>query len=223
MREVVEDACRRIGGPRRLATLLGLSDHRVVAGWLEGRREPQPRFRSTLLSVAGHTADWRDLPRHEIAHRLGVHPRTVAAWQRGDREIPQRHLRALEAHQPGDALRLWRRRNALTSAEMAAQVGVHIDTLLSWERSERMPDADAHHRLYRVVGEEALWWWPLGELNRCRRRLGLYREEIADVLGVSMKALRSLESGLVPLTSVQRSRLDALITAKSHSLTDGGR
>jgi transcriptional regulator with XRE-family HTH domain len=208
MREVVEDACRRAGGVLQLADMLGLSDQRVVEGWLDGTREPQSRFRSTILTVAGHPLDWRDLPRDEVAKRLGVHPKTVAAWQRGERDMPQRYRRTLRDHQPGDAVRTWRRHAGLSASELAERVGVHTDTLLSWERTERVPEPFSHHLLYQVCGEEALWWWPLSEVHRARRRRGCDRAEIAKVLGVSHNTLRLLENGTQPLTRTQREKLE---------------
>lgn len=208
MREIVEDACRRAGGTTQLAAMLGVSDQRVIDGWLEGLREPQPRFRSLLLTIAGHPLDWRDLPREDVAKRLGVHPRTVAAWQRGDREMPERYKRTLRDHQPGDAVRAWRRSAGLSASELADRVGVHTDTLLSWERTERVPEPFSHHLLYQVCGEEALWWWPLSEVNRARRRRGCERAELAKVLGVSHGVLRLLENGTLPLTKAQREKLE---------------
>lgn len=191
-----------------MAALLGLSDHRVVEAWLDGSRVPQPRFRATILTVAGHTTSWRDVPRETLARRTGVHPRTVAAWQRGERALPARYARMIEAHQPGDSLRAWRRKRGFTAAEMAEMIGVHQDTLLGWERTSRVPDPIVHHAMYSVVGEEALWWWPLGELERVKRRAGLDNKEVLALLGCSHARYRSLLRGALPLTERERAILE---------------
>jgi transcriptional regulator with XRE-family HTH domain len=53
-----------------------------------------------------------------------------------------------------------------------------------------------------------LWWWPLSELQRVRRRRGCERAEIAKVLGVSHSTLRLIENGTQPLTKQQREKLE---------------
>lgn len=114
----------------------------------------------------------------------------------------------IEAHRGGDSLRMWRRSRQMTASTMAGKVGVHADTLLGWERTSSLPDAGAHHGLYLVVGEEALWWWPLGELERFRRREGLENTELVKILGCSHARLRSLLRGAAFLNERERRAIE---------------
>lgn len=210
MREIVEDARLRAGGSASLASMLGLSDPRVVDSWAAGKRAPQSRFRAAVLEIAGLDSDWRDLPRAELAEILGVHVRTVAAWQRGEREMPARHCLALRALHAGHSLRSWRREQGLTTQELAQQLEVHPDTVLAWERNDRAPGFSAHHRLYKTVGVVALWWWPLSELERLRRANGWERETVCCMLDIDAAKLSRIDRGEEELTDAMRA---VLVTA----------
>lgn len=214
MREIVEDARLRAGGSASLALMLGLSDPRVVDSWVAGVREPQSRFRAAVLEIAGLDTDWRDLPRADLAEMLGVHVRTVAAWQRGEREMPAKHRQALRSSHAGHALRTWRRGNGLTTQELANQLEVHPDTVLAWERNNRTPGFAAHHRMCIVIGAVSLWWWPLSELERLRRANGWERETVCRMLNLDMQELSAIERGEDELTHAMRVRLSEVATAR---------
>ncbi len=189
--------------------MLGLSDPRVVDSWVAGKRAPQSRFRAAVLEIAGLDTDWRDMPRADLAAVLGVHVRTVAAWQRGEREMPSKHRHALRTSHAGHSLRTWRLSSGLTTQELANRLEVHPDTVLAWERNNRTPGFSAHHRMYVVVGPMSLWWWPLSELERVRRANGWARETVCCMLSLDLQELSAIERGEDELTPAMRTRLAA--------------
>lgn len=113
----------------------------------------------------------------------------------------------------GSLLRGVRLERRLSPADVAGQVGVHPQTVLRWERFERMPGSREVDRLARAlaVPREVL----LGELDRhrpapartpghpgaglrtLRRRAGLGVRELAAHLGVPSSTVHNWERGQV--------------------------
>lgn len=185
VRHIVKTACDKVGGPRELAVLVGVRDTRTVARWLDGESIPQPRHHETLRQLAGECVTWESRPRSEIAEQLGVHVRTVAAWQSGKRPIPPFYLSLLEVG--CGTLRAWRVRNVMSRDDVASMLGVHADTVTSWERTGRTISPTRHHQLVKLCGTIALEWWPLSEIEKLQRQYGWTREQLATELGVSIQ------------------------------------
>ena len=183
VRYIVKTACDNVGGPEELAVLVGVRDPRTVTRWLDGASTPQPRHHETIRQLAGERVTWENRPRNEIAEQLGVHERTVAAWQSGKRPIPPFYLSLLEIG--CGTLRAWRVRNSMSRDDVASMVGVHADTVTSWERSGRAISSTRHHQLVKLCGAIALEWWPLSEIEKLQRQYGWTREQLAIELGVS--------------------------------------
>jgi transcriptional regulator with XRE-family HTH domain len=185
VQKTVSKAVKELGGARALALSLGLSDARTVEEWLRGERSPQQRYVRDIKIAAGETTTWRDTPRQELAKELGVDPKTVALWQSGLREMPNRHREALE--NGGGTLRGWRRAHGMSREDVAAMAGVHPDTVTRWETRNARVSPENHHKLIKMAGSIAVEWWPLSDTEKLRRLLGWSMTETAECLGVSRK------------------------------------
>lgn len=196
VQQLVKDACSHVGSQEGLAKQLAIADVRTIRSWIAGERQPQPRFREDLRRLAGLPHDWRFVERTELANRLGVHERTVAAWQRGERPVPARWLPQLGGrHTTG--VRTWRVAHGLSQAALAARLDVSVRTVSSWETHVRGISAKAHARLMALAGVEALDWWELNSFQRVRHMHGWSRAEAARQLGVSAHRFEEWESGRI--------------------------
>lgn len=198
MQQLVRQACERLGSIQAVASALGISDLRTVTSWFNGERQPQPRFRADLCRLAGQVPDWKLDSRGDLAARLGLHPSTVAAWQRGDRQVPQRWDELL-AGSAASNLRSWRTARNWSQEKLAIELCVSRGTVAAWERGDSIISAAAHAKLISIAGEETLDWWDLSPMRRLRHRYGWTRATAALQFGISEHRLAEWETERVSM------------------------
>ena len=82
-------------------------------------------------------------------------------------------------------LRKWRKERGLSQGELAARIGVHVNTLIRWESGDREPRASDIAKLCEVLGvsEAEL----LAGIQRTELTVNFYWE-VDDLDAMSMKA-----------------------------------
>jgi transcriptional regulator with XRE-family HTH domain len=158
----------------------------------------------------------------EVARRLGVDAMTYRLWE-WDRARPGVRLIARVIAFIGcdpvpagtslpSRLRAYRRREGITQREVAARLGVAVDTATRWEWRGQKPRAEHWPAIERVLGptDPAPPDLP-NRLRQTRRKLGLTQEEFGAKLGLGQHVVSDWERGRCEPLPARRAKLEKLL------------
>jgi len=96
---------------------------------------------------------------------------------------------------------------------VARALGVHVNTVATWEQNQKAPFA---RQVVRVVDFLGYCPWSPGatfgkRLRRAREAQGLGQRELASLLGTSQEVLRSWEKGRCRPSKRFRTRLNEVL------------
>ncbi len=104
----------------------------------------------------------------------------------------------------GSAMRLARKQNALSQAELATRAGVTQATISNWEIGKQEPDPDKLKKLQEILGSNFLAAGKAGQsdassvlaewLSRTRQQAGMTVAQLAEKSGLSVPTVYNIEA-----------------------------
>jgi transcriptional regulator with XRE-family HTH domain len=100
-------------------------------------------------------------------------------------------------------------------ADLAEQIGVHIESLKNWERGATAPTVRYIPKILEFLGynPEPLANCQAGRIIHTRRRLGLTQEQLAERLAVDPVTLYRWENGIALASEAIIQQIEELIPA----------